>query len=92
MKPEGGMGTSFVAFAPRVRSMDADAAAERRRRRSARRARPKAREVLRCSFCGKKQREVATLIAGPGVYICDECVALCVEIIEDGSSEDSSEG
>jgi ATP-dependent Clp protease ATP-binding subunit ClpX len=38
---------------------------------------------LRCSFCGKTQREVRKLIAGPSVYICDECVALCKEIIEE---------
>src|SRR6266550_6064017 len=34
-----------------------------------------------CSFCGKHQRDVAKLIAGPGVYICDECIALCNDII-----------
>jgi cyclic pyranopterin phosphate synthase len=38
--------------------------------------------VLRCSFCGKDQQEVKKLIAGPGVYICDECVGLCDDIIE----------
>ena len=38
---------------------------------------------LRCSFCGKTQKEVRKLIAGPGVYICDECVTLCGEIIAD---------
>jgi ATP-dependent protease Clp ATPase subunit len=37
--------------------------------------------VLRCSFCGKSQTEVKTLIAGPGVFICDECVQLCQSII-----------
>jgi ATP-dependent Clp protease ATP-binding subunit ClpX len=37
--------------------------------------------TLRCSFCGKHQRKVNKLIAGPGVYICNECVDLCVEII-----------
>ena len=36
---------------------------------------------LRCSFCGKSQREVRKLIAGPSVYICDECVELCNDII-----------
>ena len=36
---------------------------------------------LRCSFCGKHQRKVNKLIAGPGVYICNECVDLCVQII-----------
>lgn len=39
---------------------------------------------IRCSFCGKTQDKVLKLIAGPGVYICDECVALCVEIIDGG--------
>lgn len=38
--------------------------------------------VVRCSFCGKTQDEVARLIAGPGVYICDECIDLCIDIIE----------
>ena len=38
-------------------------------------------EQLLCSFCGKSQRQVKKLIAGPGVYICNECVDLCVEII-----------
>ena len=37
--------------------------------------------VYRCSFCGKAQTEVKTLIAGPGVFICDECVQLCQLII-----------
>ena len=37
--------------------------------------------VYRCSFCGKSQTEVKTLVAGPGVFICDECVALCQSII-----------
>jgi len=36
-----------------------------------------------CSFCGKSQREVKFLVAGPAVYICDECIGLCVEIITD---------
>jgi hypothetical protein len=38
---------------------------------------------LCCSFCGKSQREVKKLIAGPAVYICDECVRLCIEIIQE---------
>ncbi len=37
----------------------------------------------KCSFCGKDQEEVRRLIAGPGVYICNECIDLCQEIIED---------
>ena len=40
-------------------------------------------ELLKCSFCGKSQKQVKKLIAGPGVYICDECIALCNEIIEE---------
>ena len=40
-------------------------------------------EQLLCSFCGKSQRQVKKLIAGPGVYICDECVGLCNLIIAD---------
>lgn len=36
---------------------------------------------LTCSFCGKHRRQVNRLIAGPGVFICDECVVLCVEVI-----------
>jgi ATP-dependent Clp protease ATP-binding subunit ClpX len=39
------------------------------------------RELLKCSFCGKSQKQVKKLIAGPGVYICDECIELCTEII-----------
>ena len=39
-------------------------------------------EQLLCSFCGKSQRQVKKLIAGPGVYICDECIDLCNEIID----------
>ncbi|MFM7499220.1 MAG: ClpX C4-type zinc finger protein, partial [Actinomycetota bacterium] len=38
-------------------------------------------ELLKCSFCGKSQKQVKKLIAGPGVYICDECIELCNEII-----------
>ena len=39
------------------------------------------RRAYRCSFCGKSQTEVKTLVAGPGVFICDECVQLCQSII-----------
>jgi ATP-dependent Clp protease ATP-binding subunit ClpX len=41
------------------------------------------RDRLKCSFCGKTQEQVRKLVAGPGVYICDECIALCNEIIEE---------
>jgi ClpX C4-type zinc finger len=44
-------------------------------------ARSAAVEALRCSFCGKSQEKVARLVAGPGVYICNECVGLCNQII-----------
>lgn len=40
-------------------------------------------DLLKCSFCGKSQKQVRKLIAGPGVYICDECINLCVEIVEE---------
>jgi ATP-dependent Clp protease ATP-binding subunit ClpX len=40
-------------------------------------------DLLKCSFCGKSQKQVKKLIAGPGVYICDECINLCNEIIEE---------
>jgi ATP-dependent Clp protease ATP-binding subunit ClpX len=43
--------------------------------------------VLHCSFCGKSQHEVRKLIAGPAVYVCDECILLCNEIINDGIGE-----
>ncbi|MDR1430727.1 MAG: ATP-dependent Clp protease ATP-binding subunit ClpX, partial [Propionibacteriaceae bacterium] len=44
-------------------------------------------DVLKCSFCGKSQKQVKKLIAGPGVYICDECIDLCNEIIEEEFAE-----
>jgi ATP-dependent Clp protease ATP-binding subunit ClpX len=43
-------------------------------------------ELLKCSFCGKSQKQVKKLIAGPGVYICDECIELCNEIMEEDLS------
>src|SRR3954447_13100989 len=46
-------------------------------------------EQLLCSFCGKSQKQVKKLIAGPGVYICDERIDLCNEIIEEELSESS---
>ena len=48
-------------------------------------------ELLKCSFCGKSQKQVKKLIAGPGVYICDECVELCNEIIDEELAEVSEE-
>ncbi|QFQ01980.1 ATP-dependent Clp protease ATP-binding subunit ClpX [Corynebacterium urogenitale] len=44
---------------------------------------PESAELLKCSFCGKSQKQVRKLIAGAGVYICDECIELCNEIIEE---------
>ena len=44
-------------------------------------------DLLKCSFCGKSQKQVRKLIAGPGVYICDECIELCNEIIEEELAE-----
>jgi ATP-dependent Clp protease ATP-binding subunit ClpX len=46
-------------------------------------------DLLKCSFCGKSQKQVKKLIAGPGVYICDECIDLCNEIIEEELNEAS---
>ena len=46
--------------------------------------------LLRCSFCGKSQNEVKKLIAGPGVYICDECIDLCTDIIEEEKEREES--
>ncbi len=48
-------------------------------------------KVLYCSFCGKSQHEVKKLIAGPSVFICDECIDLCIDIIRDDVNQDSPE-
>ncbi|MCW2961986.1 MAG: clpX [Thermoleophilia bacterium] len=53
-------------------------------------ARTTDQEQLLCSFCGKSQRQVKKLIAGPGVYICDECIELCNEIIDEELTERTS--
>ncbi|WP_139123156.1 ClpX C4-type zinc finger protein, partial [Cellulosimicrobium cellulans] len=54
--------------------------------------RPRAAESLTCSFCGKSQKQVKRLIAGPaGVFICDECVALCLEMIEEDREPESTD-
>jgi hypothetical protein len=63
---------------------DAERAARRAGRAAAQRKRRKVQQEdlqLFCSFCGKSQRQVRKLVAGPGVYICDECIELCVEIM-----------
>jgi len=49
-------------------------------------------DLLKCSFCGKSQKQVKKLIAGPGVYICDECIDLCNEIIEEELGEAAEVG
>ncbi len=49
-------------------------------------------DLLKCSFCGKSQKQVKKLIAGPGVYICDECIELCNEIIEEELNETAEVG
>lgn len=46
-------------------------------------------DAVRCSFCGKAQEEVRKLVAGPGVYICDECIELCREIIEEELTDEA---
>ena len=45
---------------------------------------------VKCSFCGKYQEQVRRIIAGPGVFICDECVELCREIIDEDFVEDTA--
>lgn len=49
-------------------------------------------DLLKCSFCGKSQKQVKKLIAGPAVYICDECIELCNEIIEEELAEATEVG
>src|SRR5450830_972426 len=49
-------------------------------------------DQLKCSFCGKSQKQVKKLIAGPGVYICDECIDLCNEILEEELAEAAEVG
>lgn len=47
------------------------------------------KNVVKCSFCGKSQDQVKKLVAGPGVYICDECIELCMEIVEEETHQDA---
>ncbi|MBX3277757.1 MAG: ATP-dependent Clp protease ATP-binding subunit ClpX [Acidobacteria bacterium] len=47
-------------------------------------------DTLRCSFCGKSQNEVKKLIAGPTVYICNECIDICIEIISDDAQQEAA--
>ena len=48
-------------------------------------------DLLKCSFCGKSQKQVKKLIAGGGVYICDECIELCNEIIEEELGQEQAQ-
>ncbi len=67
-----------------MRTLDTQPACRYRFERERTLARPTdSNEQLLCSFCGKSQRQVKKLIAGPGVYICDECIDLCNEIIDE---------
>ncbi|MDO8622512.1 MAG: ClpX C4-type zinc finger protein, partial [bacterium] len=50
-------------------------------------SKPRDTSSLSCSFCGKGRREVLKLISGPTVFICDECVGLCNDLIAEGASE-----
>jgi ATP-dependent Clp protease ATP-binding subunit ClpX len=52
--------------------------------------RPEGPEHLKCSFCGKSQRQVRKLIAGPNVYICDECIELCNDIVDEELTEETA--
>lgn len=47
-------------------------------------------DILKCSFCGKSQKQVKKLIAGPGIYICDECVELCNDIIDEETKQEQN--
>ena len=49
-------------------------------------------DLVKCSFCGKTQKQVKKLIAGPGVYICDECIDLCNDIIRDEAAQADPSG
>ncbi len=49
-------------------------------------------DVPCCSFCGKLQSQVKKLIAGPDVYICNECIGICVEIIDDDKQAEAASG
>jgi ATP-dependent Clp protease ATP-binding subunit ClpX len=54
--------------------------------------RDRRRVQLLCSFCGKGGSEVERLIAGPGVYICNECVELCAQVLAEERAQDQSAG
>ena len=50
---------------------------------------PKGDKNVKCSFCGKSQDAVERIIAGPGVFICDECIKVCTNILEDEDYEET---
>ena len=50
----------------------------------------KDKDTMRCSFCGRTSEEVRKLVAGPNVYICDECVEICAGIVEEMYHEEES--
>ena len=47
---------------------------------------------IKCSFCGKAQENVKKIVAGPGVYICDECISICKSIVDEDISDDEEIG
>lgn len=55
-------------------------------------AKKQSEKNVKCSFCGKSQDTVKKIVAGPGVYICDECISLCKNIIEEDYIEDDEIG
>jgi hypothetical protein len=54
--------------------------------------RERRRRYTRCSFCGKGQDQVRKLVAGPGVYICDQCITLCNEVLDEDAGSGGSKG
>jgi hypothetical protein len=54
--------------------------------------RERRRRYTRCSFCGKGQDQVRKLVAGPGVYICDQCITLCNEVLDEDARSGGSKG
>ena len=49
------------------------------------------KKSIRCSFCGKHEDQVDRIIAGPGAYICNECVQLCMSLLDEGFEEEQAE-
>lgn len=71
----------FEAHIPAQGRFPSQSEVEKNKSASAGRGGDGAEKLLYCSFCGKSQHEIKKLIAGPGQYICDECIALCNDII-----------